>query len=401
MKELGSLVMSASNRLKGIYEELAGLQEIEAPSAIKELEGAYSLATERAKSCEAIHSRVASELTDAERRLRRLEEELARSQGVQEEEKAKLKEIGLEWKRLRERRVVLRGLVEASDEMLALMAKKVTGARRRAEAAEKDKETLARSLQSIEERKGSAERELERIVDLWEGNFPYSEADAASIAEPAEALRRSALQLEEELRSFGDVDYGVLSEDNSLSQRISYLGLELKDVLDGKRELEELIRLTDRQAGDVFKGALKKIDVRFDELFRLLLGGGEAHLRLEEGVSLWDAGVEVICRPPGKRAQHLSQLSGGERSLSAIAFLLAAMDEANAPLAVLDEVDASLDEVNVRRFADLLCEYAKKIQLIIMTHRRVTMEGADVIYGVTLSEPGLSQVVGVQLEEWV
>ncbi|WP_198470710.1 hypothetical protein, partial [Acetomicrobium sp. S15 = DSM 107314] len=79
--------------------------------------------------------------------------------------------------------------------------------------------------------------------------------------------------------------------------RISYLGLELKDVLDGKRELEELIRLTDRQAGDVFKGALKKIDGRFDALFRLLLGGGEAPFRLEEGVSLWDAGVEVICRP--------------------------------------------------------------------------------------------------------
>ena len=401
MRELGSLVMSASTRLKGISEELAGLQEIEAPSALKELEGAYGLAAERARSCEAIHARVASELTDAERRLRRLEEETARSQRVQEEEKAKLKEIGLEWKRLRERCIALQKLIEASDEMLASINRKVVSARRKAEATEKEKDTLARSLQSIEERKGSAERELERLVDLWEGSFPYSEADAANIAEPAEVLRRSALELEEELRSFGEVDYGVLSEDNSLSQRISYLGLELKDVMDGKRELEELIRLTDRQAGDVFKGALKKIDVRFDELFRLLLGGGEAHLRLEEGVSLWDAGVEVICRPPGKRAQHLSQLSGGERSLSAIAFLLAAMDEADAPLAVLDEVDASLDEVNVRRFADLLCEYAKKIQLIIMTHRRVTMEGADVIYGVTLSEPGLSQVVGVQLEEWV
>lgn len=402
MKKLGSSVMSASARLKEIYKELEGLQLVEeASSTLKELEGAYNLAAERARSCEAIHARVAGELIDAERRLRHLEEEMVRSQRVQEEEKGKLKGIGLEWKRLRERSLALQKLVEANDEMLARTNKRVNRARQKAEVAERERETLSRSLQSIEEKKGSAERELERLIDLWERSFPYPGADALSIAETAEILRRSALRLEEELRSFGDVDYGVLSEDKSLSQRLSYLGLELKDVLDGKRELEELIRLTDRQAGDVFRGALKRIDARFDELFRFLFGGGEAHLKLEEGVSVWDAGVEIICRPPGKLAQHLSQLSGGERSLSAIAFLLATMDEADVPLAVLDEVDASLDEVNVRRFAELLCDYAKKIQLIIMTHRRITMEGADVIYGITLSEPGLSQVVGIQLEEWV
>lgn len=104
--------------------------------------------------------------------------------------------------------------------------------------------------------------------------------------------------------------------------------------------------------------------------------------------------------PPGKRPQHIGQLSGGEQSLAAISLLFAAMEVAEVPIAVLDEVDAALDESNLRRFATLAEEYGQKIQLLCMTHRRITMEHADVMYGVTLSEPGLSQIVGVRLEDW-
>ncbi|MDT8284271.1 MAG: chromosome segregation protein SMC, partial [Thermovirgaceae bacterium] len=172
------------------------------------------------------------------------------------------------------------------------------------------------------------------------------------------------------------------------------------DIGGGIDELRRLIDETDRQAGELFTASLKEIDKRFCSLFQRLFGGGEAHLKLSDEGLVWDAGVDVIARPPGKRPQHLAQLSGGEQSLSAISLLFAAMEVAGVPLAVLDEVDASLDEVNLRRFSDLAREYSQSMQLICMTHRRATMERADLMYGVTMSEPGLSQVVGVRLEDW-
>ena len=165
-------------------------------------------------------------------------------------------------------------------------------------------------------------------------------------------------------------------------------------------DLQHLIDDADRQAKGVFTDALEEIDRRFNDLFQRLFGGGDAHLELVEGDTLWDSGVDVVARPPGKHPQSITQLSGGEQSLSAISLLFASLEVAKCPIAVLDEVDAALDEVNLRRFADLAKENAKDRQIFVMTHRRVTMERADVLYGVTLSEPGLSQVIGVRVEDW-
>ena len=128
--------------------------------------------------------------------------------------------------------------------------------------------------------------------------------------------------------------------------------------------------------------------------------GGEARLAMSDEFDLWNSGVDISARPPGKRPQSLAQLSGGERSLTAIAYLFSTMEEALVPLAILDEVDASLDEANLRRFAELVEEYSQNIQIVAITHRRLTMEKADIMYGVTLEEPGLSKVISVKLSEW-
>ena len=205
---------------------------------------------------------------------------------------------------------------------------------------------------------------------------------------------------ERALRELGEVDGRVLSEDRSLEERVLFLQDQTQDVTRAREELQAFISDTDAQAGALFSQALQGIDRRFNELFRRLFGGGEGRLMLTEGLSLWDAGVEVMARPPGKTPQHLGQLSGGEQSLTGIALLFAAMEVAGAPLAVLDEVGAALDEANLKRFAALAEECARTRQLIVMTHRRYTMERAQVLYGVTMSEPGLSQVVGVRLEDW-
>jgi chromosome segregation protein len=207
-------------------------------------------------------------------------------------------------------------------------------------------------------------------------------------------------RLERELRALGSYNLGALSEDESLTERIDYLTEQSEDVKTGIDELKQLIGETDSQVETLFTRNMADIDDRFGALFQRLFAGGEARLTLQEEGAIWDKGVEIYARPPGKRLQNISQLSGGEQSLTAIAHLFAALEVARMPLAVLDEVDAALDEYNLIRFADLAKEYSQRLQLLVMTHRRTTMERADLIYGVTMVEAGLSKIVGIDVENY-
>ncbi len=246
------------------------------------------------------------------------------------------------------------------------------------------------------------ERERSRLDDLissWEPKYPYP-ATSLDYPRSFEDEERRLKHLEASLAQIGDFDRGAVSEDSSLTERIGYYGEQTKDVSSGIDELRSLIDETDRHAGSIFGEALDKIDKRFNGLFQKLFGGGEAHLRIQGEGGLWDSGVEIVARPPGKVSAYLAQLSGGEQTLTALSLLFASMEVAQVPLAVLDEVDAALDEVNLCRFADIVADYSSSLQIVAMTHRRQTMERADVMYGVTMSEPGLSQVVGVKLEDW-
>lgn len=240
---------------------------------------------------------------------------------------------------------------------------------------------------------------LDSLIADNEEKYPYPE-DFVSGGESVEKLESSCRYVERSLKELGDVNMGALSEDRSLSERLEFLDGQLKDVQHGMDELRGLIASTDKQAGTMFNGALVKIDRRFDELFQRLFGGGEAHLKAQEDMALWDAGVEIVARPPGKKPLFLAQLSGGEQSLTALSLLFASMEVAKVPLAVLDEVDAALDEANLTRFAQMVGDYSKNLQVIAMTHRRQTMEHAEVMYGVTMSEPGLSQIVSVKVDQW-
>jgi len=254
-------------------------------------------------------------------------------------------------------------------------------------------------LGELEREIGEAENSLAELVGEWEETFPYPGKDSGGEAD-LEDVKRAIRNAEKTLRAIGNVEMGVLSEEESLRERTTFLSEQSGDVREGIRTLQDFILETDRQASRVFRLAMEGIDRRFDALFQRLFGGGEAHLEIEGEGGGWEAGVDVTARPPGKRPQGLAQLSGGEQSLTAIALLFAAMEEARVPIAILDEADAALDEVNLRRYVDLAGEYARDLQIIAMTHRRTTMEKADVLYGVTLSEPGLSQVVGVRMEDW-
>ncbi|MBL3593186.1 MAG: chromosome segregation protein SMC [Synergistaceae bacterium] len=403
LKALDELAFSGRAELDDLDGRLGAFgdlpQEDHLGAEVGSARAEVALAEERTRSLAALAARTEREAAELATRLSRLDVEektLAEGEG---EAKAELARIGQSYLNLwRQRCDLERSSNEESLRRKRLMTQ-ISRAQYRARYAREAERLQDEALQQLRLRRMDLERELASLCEQWEETSPYPGAEALP-DEDLDAVRRRVRELERALRRLGDPDMGVLSEDKSLLGRLEFLGAQVKDVQGAMAELRELIEATDREAGRLFAEALKGIDGGFNALFRRLFNGGEAHLEMADGQSTWDAGVEVIARPPGKSPQNLRQLSGGEQSLSAIALLFASMEVAKVPLAVLDEVDAALDEVNLRRFAELAREYAQRLQLIAMTHRRITMERADVMFGVTLSEPGLSQVVGVRLDEW-
>ncbi len=357
------------------------------------------LARERSRSARDIESRVRDECERLRRESQSTAKNISDTDDRIDTALQKLGELGVEYfemKRteweLSEKRARLKNSIKRLNASLE-------AARKRQDKASERLRSVKGLLSLAGQKKASAEAELSETLEMWEERYPYMGPESVDVTK-LDSVKRCVRELEAELRALGEVDMGVLSEDKSLKERLEFLSRQLEDVGCAMKDLKRFILETDEQAGKLFSESLKRIEKSFSSLFQRLFGGGEAELRLSDGEDPWNAGVEVMARPPGKRPQHLGQLSGGEQSLAAISLLFASMEVAQVPLGILDEVDAALDEVNLRRFSDLAREYSSRMQLVCMTHRRVTMERADVMYGVTLSEPGLSQLVSVKLEDW-
>lgn len=359
-----------------------------------------AVAAEQVRSGYALMERLSNELRAEESKVFGLDEEISGLDQKCVRDRANLARVGKSCLDISERRKRLRAEIEEHMGGFSKLEKRRDKMRGRLIVAEAKVRSDTEKFTLLEAKRGETEREINELINTWEEQYPYPGAEVLPDDVNVDELRRRIRDGDRKIKAFGDVDMGVLSEDRSLRDRLAFLGEQLDDVRASADELERLIRDADAQAYKTFTEALQEVDGRFCALFQRLFGGGEAHLEMLDGSTIWDSGVDVVARPPGKHPQSINQLSGGEQSLSAISLLFASMEVAGCPLAVLDEVDAALDEVNLRRFSELAKEYAKNRQILAMTHRRATMERADVLYGVTLSEPGLSQVIGVKLEDW-
>jgi chromosome segregation protein len=200
-------------------------------------------------------------------------------------------------------------------------------------------------------------------------------------------------QLERDLRLMGPINPLALEEHAALQERHSFLEAQLEDVKSSRRELAKVIRAIDMEIVDVFSAAYADVSENFSQLFATLFPGGTGRLRLTEPDNLLDTGIEVEARPSGKNVKRLSLLSGGERSLTAMAFLFAVFRSRPSPFYLMDEVEAALDDVNLHRFLDLLAEFRNEAQLVIVSHQKRTMEAADCLYGVTMQPAGSSKVI--------
>ena len=202
-----------------------------------------------------------------------------------------------------------------------------------------------------------------------------------------------ARELERELRLMGPVNPLALQEHEALQERHEFLQSQLDDVKASRRDLAKVIKAIDGEIVDVFAGAFADVSQNFEQLFQTLFPGGTGRLRLTQPDDLLETGIEVEAKPSGKNVRKLSLLSGGERSLTALAFLFAVFRSRPSPFYVMDEVEAALDDVNLHRFLDLVREFREEAQLIIVSHQKRTMEAADILYGVTMQPGGSSRVV--------
>lgn len=269
------------------------------------------------------------------------------------------------------------------------------------EQARQQNEDLIRSQAKAEAEKDKIADVLRRLLTNLTDDYQISFDEASKQARPLENLAVSEIKvkdLEKAIRALGPVNLDAVEQFEEVSQRLHFLNTQRDDVLSAKNLLLETIEEMNDEVKERFKSTFEAIRESFKVTFRQMFGGGSADLILTEG-DLLTAGVEISVQPPGKKIQSLNLMSGGEKALSALALLFSIIRVKTIPFVILDEVEAALDEANVKRFGDYLNRFDKDSQFIVVTHRKGTMSAADSIYGVTMQESGVSKIVSVKLKD--
>lgn len=220
--------------------------------------------------------------------------------------------------------------------------------------------------------------------------------DLSGLTPGSEDFGRDLEDLRRQCDAFGTVNLVAIEEYEEMKQRFEFLTKQQADLLEAKSHLMNTIQKINRSTRQMFMDAFTKVSEEFRIYFRMLFGGGDAELVLIDPENVLESGIDIVARPPGKKLQNISLLSGGEKTLTAIALIFGVFKVNPSPFCVLDEIDAALDESNVGRFSFLLKEFAKVSQFIVITHNKKTMSGADVMYGITMPETGVSRVVSVK-----
>ena len=212
-------------------------------------------------------------------------------------------------------------------------------------------------------------------------------------------MKKQIAQIKDDIRKLGDVNVNAIEDYKNLSERYTFMKTQHDDLVTAERTLLDIIEELDTGMRKQFMEKFREIQIEFDKVFKELFGGGKGTLELVEGEDILECGIRIIAQPPGKKLQNMMQLSGGEKSLTAISLLFAIQNLKPSPFCLLDEIEAALDDSNVGRFANYLHKLTKNTQFIVITHRRGTMAAADRLYGITMQEKGVSTLVSVNLIE--
>jgi len=368
------------------------------------------------------HAALRADLAGREERLRSEKAAAARLEGQIRQLTVRREELGRELARMGvERARLLADNIEL-DQKAASLAETIASAIAEVErlideetngrvallALEESLKALRIEAQSGQERRAEIELELvKKQGDLKyldetsrkELNAAASEVSAGeSEGTDVEEAEQRYQEVRAKIEALGPVNPQALEEYREAQQRYEFLNTQRQDLLDSIRDTEKAIQDLDVESRRRFKEAFEAVNDHFRQMFRTLFGGGQGEMRLTDESNLADSGIDIMASPPGKRLQNVALLSGGEKSLTAMALLMAIFRYTPSPFCVLDEVDAPLDEPNILRLTRLIKEMAESTQFIVITHAKRTMEAAQALYGVTMQEPGISKLVSVRFE---
>ena len=376
---------SVGRRLGDVRVELATLMgsrsniEVSHREIITALEERKKALTARIGDVDTTRTRVQSLLAENESLARRLEELEARKCELEEEAS-----------RLSSERGRFHSRAEADDEKQRQLQRGLD------ELWERQKDLDVR----IAGLKPEAEGILQRVREEYGVELDRMLCEGAPVAtEGLDGKRSRILGIKENIKRLGPVNLGAIDEHDELSERFAFLEEQKKDLIEAKDALNRAIIKINQTTKRMFFETFEAIRVNFKEIYKKLFGGGKSDLLLIDESDVLESGIEIVARPPGKKLQSVSLLSGGERAMTAMALLFALFKVKPSPFCVLDEIDAPLDEANIGRFVDLLTEFVVDSQFIIITHNKRTIEMADVLYGITMEEFGVSRVVSVKFTD--
>lgn len=356
--------------------------------------------TEKLEYFGTANERQARAKQELEKAIRLKEEELTKCQSAGEELRDALavnEEAAFALERSLKQKI---SELAAREKEVRILADKLAIEREALRQAEKDFSAFERRQHRLEMEREKAEHELQSVLARLRHNWQLDLAEAETIAAPLtdyQAASERAAALKQLLQSAGTVNLGAIDELSRISERISFLTSQRADLAAAGRDLQKVISDVDALMAEKFAAAFKVLNESFGQVFKDLFGGGKSQLRLTDPQNPLESGVEIIAQPPGKRQQPLSLLSGGEKALSAIALLFSFLKVKPAPFCILDEIDTALDEANLARFNSYLSRLTSGTQFILISHRKKTMEQADMLYGATMEEAGVSRIISVRL----
>ena len=304
--------------------------------------------------------------------------------------------------KLRENGAQIKEQTEAARQQRNQLEQKTVTLRQTEREKSEECEKIGREMTRLEERKIAQQKQYDETISrLWE-DYELTRSEAEKIAVPIDSITsasRRVGELKNKIKALGNVNVGAIEEYEEVYKEYTFLNAQVSDVEHSKSELLKMITDFTSQMRDIFTERFALINTYFGNTFKELFGGGSAHLELTEPEDVLTSGIAIHAQPPGKSIERLGALSGGERTLIAIAIYFAIMKVNPAPFCILDEIEAALDDVNVDRFAAYLKRVCTSTQYIVITHRRGTMEQADVIYGVTMQESGISKLLQLNVSE--
>jgi chromosome segregation protein len=369
------------------------------------MRAALASAEERRRSVAAQRSRLETQIRDLTNRRDHLISESERLTA----ERAHLISSNAE---LETATVSLKESAQASEAAIAVLVGREAELRGSLNALEEELKRVRTGAQALGDKRSGLQVDLARaeseLKHLDETSQKELEAPLAALAAEGETIpdEETLAQIEakygevrKKIEALGPVNPQALEEFEEAQQRQEFLQAQRQDLLDSIRDTEGAIGEIDAESRKRFGEAFTAINANFREMFKTLFGGGTGEMRLTDEENLAESGIDIVASPPGKRLQSVLLLSGGEKSLTAMALLMAIFQYTPSPFCILDEVDAPLDEPNIERLTKMLKGMAEQTQFIVITHSKRTMEAAQSLYGVTMQEPGVSKLVSVRFNE--